>query len=241
MTKLIYIDAGHGGKDPGACANGLKESYLSIKVVKAMSDYLQNTYECKVYEDTTADSLNTITSRANKQKADLFVSVHFNAGGGDGWEGLIYSKSNDTLGNCFKKRVSEVGQNVNRGIKYRPDLAVTRLTNMPAILNEIAFIDNKKDIKDWDEPAELKKMGIALAKAAADFLKLSTKKPMYQTLVSMNLRKEPNLSGALVGAVPAGVKLTGTVNADGWLKTTYNGKAGYVRQKSPSKVYCKKL
>ena len=61
-------------------------------------------------------------------------------------------------------------------MKYRPDLGVLRLTDMQAVLVECAFVDNKKDIKDWDENAELKKMGIALAKAAADWLNLPAKK-----------------------------------------------------------------
>ena len=60
-------------------------------------------------------------------------------------------------------------------MKLRPDLAVLRLTNMPAVLNEGAFVDNKKDIQDWDEDAELKKLGMAYAEAAAEWLKLEKK------------------------------------------------------------------
>lgn len=184
MAKKIYFDAGHGGSDPGACANGLKEKDLAIKVVKAAVAYMKANYVCDVYQDITADSLNTICARSNKWGADLFVSVHFNAGGNgkaDGYEALVYSSSSNKLGKTFEKRVKAIGQN-SRGIKYRPDLAVLRLTDCKSILNECAFIDNKKDIKDWDEDSELKKMGEALAKAAADYLKLSTKKPKKQTV-----------------------------------------------------------
>lgn len=73
---------------------------------------------------------------------------------------------------------------------------------MKAILNEIAFVDNKTDIKDWDEDAELKVMGEALAKACADFLGLkkktssstTTKSTSYQVKVTspaLNVRKGP--------------------------------------------------
>jgi hypothetical protein len=48
---------------------------------------------------------------------------------------------------------------------------------MPAVLTETAFVDNKKDITDWNDDAELKKVGIAYAKAAAEFLKLKAKAP----------------------------------------------------------------
>jgi peptidoglycan hydrolase-like protein with peptidoglycan-binding domain len=46
---------------------------------------------------------------------------------------------------------------------------------MPAILNEGAFVDNQKDIADWDEEHELKKLGIAYAEAAAEYLQLEKK------------------------------------------------------------------
>ena len=125
-------------------------------------------------ETKGTDNLNTRCKKANDGGADLFVSIHYNAGKGDGYEALVYSADNKKLGQCFEKRVKAIGQN-SRGVKYRPDLAVLRLTNCKAVLNEIAFVDNKKDIKDWDEPAELKKMGIALAKAAAEWLNLPKK------------------------------------------------------------------
>ena len=70
--------------------------------------------------------------------------------------------------------MKEAGQN-SRGVKLRPGLVVLRNTNMPAILNEGAFVDNKQDIRDWNEDAELKKLGIAYAMAAAEFLKLEKK------------------------------------------------------------------
>ena len=190
MAKKIFLDAGHGGSDPGA-VKYVTESKVAISVVKAAASYLKNNYICEVKADTTADSTTTISNRANKWEADLFISVHFNAGGGDGWEGLVYSSKNNKLGKTFEKQILAIGQN-SRGIKYRPDLNVLRSTNMPAILNEMAFVDNKKDIKDWDEPAELKEMGIALAKAAADYLKLKKKKPKKEK-VPFKVKTKTNL------------------------------------------------
>lgn len=171
--KKIYIDAGHGGSDPGA-VKYVTESKVNIKVTKYMAAYLAAYYVCDVIADTSADSINTIVSKANKWKADLFVSNHFNAGKGNGYEALVYSSNNKSLGQAFEKEVKAIGQN-SRGVKYRPDLGVLRLTNMKAILNECAFVDNKTDIKDWDEDSELKKMGEALAKGAANYLKLPKK------------------------------------------------------------------
>lgn len=175
--KRIYNEAGHGGRDPGA-VGFVRESDVNIKVTKYCSEHLEANYECLVYTDVTDDDIDTVVARANKWKADLFMSHHFNAGKGNGWEGLIYSFLNKALGECFEKYVKEAGQN-SRGIKERPDLGVLRLTDMVAILNEWAFVDNKNDIKDWDEDHELKLLGIAAAEAAAEYLKLpkKTKKP----------------------------------------------------------------
>lgn len=237
MSK-IYLDAGHGGTDPGA-VKYVVEKDVAIKVVKHCYNHLRDYYNCGVIADTSADSTKTIAQKANKYGADLFVSVHFNAGGGDGFEALVYNKANKKLGTCFEKRVLETGQN-SRGVKYRPDLNVLKYTKMPAVLCEIAFVDNKKDIQDWDEDRELKVMGQALAKAAADWLKLEAKDiGKYKTLTDLNLRKKASLDSSALAVVPEGTVLSGTPEGS-WLKTKYNGKEGYVRIEG-QKVYCKKV
>ena len=78
------------------------------------------------------------------------------------------------LGKVFEKYVKQAGQN-SRGVKFRPDLAVLRYTHMPAVLNEGAFVDNEKDIADWNEDGELEKLATAYGMAAAEFLQLEKK------------------------------------------------------------------
>ena len=171
MGKRIYINPGHSDKDPGAMGYE-KERDLNVKVSQYQQDYLLENYDCQVRMNPgTLGNLSAIAKDANDWGADLFVSNHFNAGGGDGWEGLVYNSTRVPLGQCFEKHVKEAGQN-SRGVKLRPDLAVLRLTHMPAVLNEGAFVDNKADIADWNEDGELEKLGIAYAKATAEFLKL---------------------------------------------------------------------
>lgn len=177
--KKIFVEAGHGGSDPGAVKYE-KESELNIEVTNYTCEHLEANYECEVYKDITADSIRTVVARANKWGADLFISNHKNAGGGNGYEGLVYSEKTKELGMIFAKHVKAAGQNLRpssiaAGVKYRPELGVLRLTDMPAILNEGAFVDNKKDIEDWNDAAELKKLGIAYAEAAAEYLGLPKK------------------------------------------------------------------
>lgn len=174
MAKRIYIDPGHSSVDPGAVGYEVERD-LNEKVSKFMNEHLLANYVCETKVDpVTNNSLSAVANAANAWGADLFVSNHFNAGGGDGYEALVYSDKNKVLGQVFEKHVKAIGQN-SRGVKYRPGLAVLRLTNMPAVLNEGAFVDNKKDIEDWNDDAELKKLGIAYAEAAAEWLKLEKK------------------------------------------------------------------
>lgn len=174
MAKKIYTNPGHSDKDPGAVGYATERT-LNVKVTNYMNAHLLENYECEIRSNPgTMSSLSAIAADANAWGANLFVSNHFNAGGGDGWEGLVYSSKNEPLGRVFEKYVKAAGQN-SRGVKYRPELAVLRLTNMPAILNEGAFVDNRTDIQDWNDDAELKKLGIAYAEAAAEFLALEKK------------------------------------------------------------------
>lgn len=178
MSKKIYINPGHSEKDPGAVGYEI-ERELNVKVSNYMNEYLLDNYDCetRVYSN---DSLGAVCEDANQWGADLFVSNHFNAGGGDGYEALVYSEKRVELGKIFAKYVEAIGQNLRLygaapGVKIRTNLHVLKYTNMAAVLNEGAFVDNNKDIQDWNEDAELQKLGAAYAKAAAEFLDLPKK------------------------------------------------------------------
>lgn len=170
--KKIYINPGHSEKDPGAVGYET-ERKLNVAVSKHMNEYLLEHYECETRVNS-GDSLYALCDEANAWGADLYVSNHFNAAGGDGYECYVYSDKTVPLGKVFEKHVLAVGQN-SRGVKIRTNLAVLYRTTMPAILNEGAFVDNLKDIQDWNEEHELKTMGIAYAKAAAEYLSLEEK------------------------------------------------------------------
>lgn len=176
MAKKIYINPGHSDKDPGAVGYET-ERKLNVKVAQYESEYLLANYECETKVGSN-DSLKVVVADANSWGADLFDSPHFNAGKGDGYEALVYNQNRVELGKIYEKYVLAAGQN-SRGVKLRPDLYVLKYTNMPAIVNEGAFVDNLKDIQDWNDDAELKALGIAYAKAAAEFLGLKKKENAY--------------------------------------------------------------
>lgn len=174
MSKKIYINPGHSNVDPGAVGYET-ERELNVKTAQYMNDHLLAKYDCQTkVTDGKINSVSQVAADANQWGADLLVSIHNNAGGGDGYEALVYSEARKPMGRIFEKYVKAAGQN-SRGVKLRPDLGVLRLSNMPAVLNEGAFVDNKKDIQDWNDDAELKKLGVAYAEAAAEYLDLPKK------------------------------------------------------------------
>lgn len=184
MAKKIYINPGHSTTDPGAVGFET-ERKLNVAVSKYMNEYLLEHFDCET-KVNSGNSLYALCDEANAWGADLYVSNHFNAAGGDGFECYVYSDKTADLGKIFAKHVSAVGQNLRSsavapGVKIRTNLAVLYRTTMPAILTEGAFVDNLKDIQDWNDDAELKKLGIAYAKAAAEYLGLEEKKAVEET------------------------------------------------------------
>lgn len=152
MTKLLVLDAGHGGKDPGATFGSLKEKTLTLMIAKETRDILKG-YDVKVILTRETDVFLELGSRAtiaNMQGADLFVSIHINAGGGTGYEDYIDSALADTSGTNLKRVLfhDEFVKNMpfakNRGMK-KNIYTVLRNTKMDAILTESGFIDNAKD------------------------------------------------------------------------------------------------
>src|SRR5699024_9385880 len=139
MTKVIVIDPGHGGHDPGATANGLKEKDLVLDIAKRLRSKLNGYSGVKVIMTRTTDRFLTLTQRtniANRNNADLFVSIHVNAGGGVGFESFIYNGgvSNNTrkLQNDIHNAIMNQVGGRDRG-KKRANFAVVRQTKMPAV------------------------------------------------------------------------------------------------------------
>ena len=84
--KTIVIDAGHGGKDPGAIGyRGYKEKTVVLKIALELRDFLRMR-GYRVYMTRTKDKFVKLSKRtkyANKKKADIFISIHANAVGKD--------------------------------------------------------------------------------------------------------------------------------------------------------------
>ena len=245
----VAVDPGHGGTDAGA-VKYLREEDVNLTMGLACRDFLE-LHDVAIWMSRTKDvdtDLNKMCRDINAWGADLAISCHNNAGGGDGFEvyhSLVGGKGR-ALAKNIESEVKEIGQN-SRGLKTRRSTkfpgqdyyGFIRMTKCPAVICEGVFVDNKTDVQIADTLAEQRLFGYAYAKGALKTLGIK-EKPVYETTSSMNFRDAASLDSKVLATIPEGTVLTGVVDSNGWLKTTYKGKTGYVRAKG-QKTYCKKV
>ena len=182
MPKTIVVDPGHGGTDPGATGFDLKEKDLTLKISKRIVSELLP-YECNVRLTRKTDINPGLDERAllvNSLKADLFVSIHINAGKGTGFESYTYSYALE-LSEQYRSLVhGEVVAYLNRfGIADRgqksANFAVLRLTEMSSMLLENLFIDSSSDVLSLQYEPFIAGLSYSIALGIAKALSLPLK------------------------------------------------------------------
>ena len=169
----VFLGVGHGGSDPGAVANGVKEKDLNLSIALACRELLE-WYGVTVGMSRTKDENDPIGDEVKECNAfapDLAVDIHNNAGGGDGGEVFYHhgGGKGKTLAENILAEIVKVGQN-SRGIKTRKNsngkdyYAFIRNTSCPAVIVECAFVDNPTDLQILSTEEKRKEMGVAIAK-----------------------------------------------------------------------------
>ena len=185
MAYSIMLDAGHGGRDPGAVYNGRQEKDDTLRLALAVGEILQNrgidveyTRTTDVYETPYEKAM-----EANQAGVDLFISIHRNAmpvpGSASGVESLVYSLEGPAvrMAENIDRALARVGF-ADLGVKERPNLIVLKRSGMPAVLVEAGFLDNEADNQLFDEKFD------QIARAIADGILESLQPvPLYSVQV----------------------------------------------------------
>ncbi len=178
MAVKIMIDAGHGGYDNGATYQDRKEKDDNLRLALAVGDILKRDGYDVVYTrtDDVYDSPAQKARLGNESGADYFVSIHRNSAARDnqynGVQTLVYDTSGikNLMAENVNKELEKVGyRNIN--VEARPDLAVLRRTNMPAILVEAGFINSDKDNQLFD--SKFNETAEAIAKGISETIQAS--------------------------------------------------------------------
>jgi len=182
LTRLA-IYAGHGGSDPGAVSNGLREKDFNLAVSNQVTNILRS-WGYTVINNRTTDVDRSITrdaNMANESRVNAMVEIHMNSNfgtPGTGTEAFISIRDAGrarTLANAILRRISLLGY-VNRGVKTQVNaagqdaFAILRLTNMPAVLVELAFINNPQDMARFN----VNEMALAVASGIRDAIPISS-------------------------------------------------------------------
>ena len=169
LNKVVYLDAGHGGYDPGASYFGISEKSLTLAIQSRVKAKLE-AEGYQVVTTRTSDTYVDLTDRsraANASESDIFVSIHINASGSSAAQGIetyyyqpyaeypsrinatYHANStrlsmSDTLANAIQSSLINAIGAQNQGVK-RQTFAVLRETTAPAVLLELGFLSNPQE------------------------------------------------------------------------------------------------
>ncbi len=175
---VIYVDAGHGGHDPGAVANGIQEKDVVLPISLDLGRALQN-MGYSVYYTRTNDveiDLEPRVALAERINADVFVSIHANslAAGNSDISGVeTYHSRNSPVGRelasyVHSQIIAATGAS-DRSVRGAGFYVIAK-TSMPAILVETGFVTNPTEAANLDNPNYQKRMAEAIARGIDQFM-----------------------------------------------------------------------
>jgi len=162
LGKVVYLDPGHGGIDPGAIYKDIEEADINLKIAEKTQKALEQkgaiVYLTR-YGDYDLSVPNTINKKRsdlsrrgniiNRSNCDLYLSIHLNAETSNTWKGaqMFYDNINEEnekiakiFQDAFKKNLK-----TNRKYKQKESFYLTRRIERPGILIEAGFITNPNE------------------------------------------------------------------------------------------------
>lgn len=155
IEKTIVIDPGHGGEEePGCVFGNVYEKELDLEIAKKLQAKLEKEYS-RVIMTRTEDVnvyLNERARIANRENADLFISIHQNAledddvtSGIETWYNPVKDTESKILAQNIQENIIKTTNANDLGIKESKGLIVTQKTEMPSCLVETGFLSSTKE------------------------------------------------------------------------------------------------
>ena len=174
----LAVDAGHGGSDPGAGGNGLKEAAVTLALAQRLQYWLDlDTKDTRgggswqLLMTRTSDRFVSLAARANAANAfgaASFLSLHmnsFSSASANGSESYCYRGQENRAGGQYRNRVQKellaAWSLRNRGVKTA-GFYVLRFTRMPAVLLEGGFITNSVDAARMKDARKIDRLALGL-------------------------------------------------------------------------------
>lgn len=189
--KTVVIDAGHGGKDPGALGLDenekiiLMEKDVNLKIALKVYNLLKKE-DLNVYITRKKDEfleLSEIVAFANSKEADLLVSIHNNAAENPETYGTMtmyayddvkegHDMSGKELATIIQKHMVKATKSKNYGPVKNSALYIIRKANMPAVITESLFITNEEDREKLMSDDYIEEIAVAIYKGIMEAVKL---------------------------------------------------------------------
>lgn len=155
--KVIELDPGHGGDDPGACSGGLRECDIAYKIALQLKSQLEKAGAEVVFSyDKNVSPVPNIKERrlwAETNAPDMYIAIHLNSSTSSGAKGssvYYYKNYSGPLAKCISVQLpSTVRNNLSYGLEndgahFYP-FKVTRIESCPSVLVEVGFISNSSE------------------------------------------------------------------------------------------------
>ena len=172
----IVLDPGHGGNSGTATPIGMNEKTLTLIYSKLLQEKLEALGAKVVMARTTADQNPTLAARADLARnngTDLFISIHMNAGGGQGASYHSFNEYSYLIAQRMYAYARKVEDSYGLGKRYQPvtfsPFQVTRLHDCPAVLVECGFYDQQKNYDLLINPVYQDKYTNALVDGILDY------------------------------------------------------------------------
>ncbi len=192
LGKVIYIDPGHGGKDPGAVVNDLYEADLnleiSLKIQKELEKNGAIVYLTRYgdYDLAVKNAINRkrsdLSRRANiinRSQADIYLSIHLNSDISFKWKGAqafydTVNDKNEIIANIMQEQFKK-DLNSDRQYKQISNHYLYNRVNIPGVLLEVGFISNINERYLLKQESYQKKIALSIKDGLIIFFNKNSK------------------------------------------------------------------